>query len=96
MEFYEVVKSRRTIRDFTNQKVDKEIIERIISAGLMAPTNDHLRNWEFLVVTEKEIIEKIIMPVKNLFPDKKEIDSAIKSWQVDTCTTYKVRVWYQG
>ena len=83
MEFYEVVKSRRTIRNFTNKKVDKKIIERILSAGLMAPTNDHLRNWEFVVVTEKELIEKIIIPIKNLFPDKKEVDFAIKSWKVD-------------
>jgi nitroreductase len=29
MEFYDVVKSRRTIRDFSDKKVDKNIIEKI-------------------------------------------------------------------
>jgi nitroreductase len=56
MDFYEVVKNRKTIRDFSDKKVGKEIIERILSAGLMAPTNDHLRNWEFVVITEKGLI----------------------------------------
>ena len=62
MDFYEVVKARKTIREFSDKKVDKEVIERILSAGLMAPTNDHLRNWEFVVITEKEMIKNIIMP----------------------------------
>ena len=44
MDFYTTVERRRTIRDFSNKKVDRKIIERIISAGLMAPSNDHLRS----------------------------------------------------
>lgn len=30
------------------------IIERIIDAGLKAPTNNHLRQWEFVIVNGKE------------------------------------------
>ena len=48
---YYVVKSRMTIRDFS-KKVDKETMERILSVGLMAPTNDHLRNLIFEVFME--------------------------------------------
>ncbi|MDR0306858.1 MAG: nitroreductase family protein [Chitinispirillales bacterium] len=81
MDFYDVVKSRRTIREFCDKKVDKEIIERILSAGLMAPTNDHLRNWEFVVILEKEIIEKIISPLPKTI-SKKELDSVIETWEV--------------
>ena len=33
MDFYDVVKSRRTVRNFSDKKVDKDIIERILSAG---------------------------------------------------------------
>ena len=63
MDFYEAVKNRRTIRDFSDKKIDNKIIERILSAGLMAPTNDHLRNWEFVVISEKEIIEKVLKQI---------------------------------
>ncbi len=43
MEFYEAIEKRRTIRDFEDKSVDMEIIKRILSAGLKAPTNNHLR-----------------------------------------------------
>ena len=86
MEFYDVVKSRRTIRDFSGKKVDKETIERILSAGLMAPTNDHLRNWEFVVLTDKETIEKIINPIKKTTSEEQSVDSMLSSWGLnDSC-----------
>jgi len=91
MEFYDVIKSRRTIRDFSEKKVDKKIIERILSAGLKAPTNDHLRNWEFVIITEKEIIEKIIKPIPKKISEKR-VDYIIDSWKVNASLqkeTYK-------
>ncbi len=54
MDFYEVIERRRTIRDFENKPVDIEIIKKIISAGLKAPTNNHLREWEFVIVNDKK------------------------------------------
>ena len=81
MDFYEVIKTRKTIRDFSEKRVDKEIIERVLSAGLMAPTNDHLRNWEFVVITEKEIIEKILKPIPKTFSEK-EVGSIINPWNM--------------
>ena len=81
MEFYDVVKSRRTIRDFSDEKLDKSIIERILSAGLMAPTNDHLRNWEFVIILEKGIIEKIIKPILKTTSEKR-VDFILNSWKL--------------
>lgn len=54
MDFYEVIERRRTIRDFENKPVDIGIIKKIISAGLKAPTNNHLREWEFVIVNDKK------------------------------------------
>jgi len=86
MNFYDVVKSRRTIRDFSDKKVDKETVERILSAGLTAPTNDHLRSWEFVVLTDREIIEKIITPIKKTTSEEQSVDSMLNSWGLsDTC-----------
>lgn len=49
MEFYEVIKKRKTSREWTDKAVDFEAIKRVIDAGLAAPTNNHLREWEFVV-----------------------------------------------
>ena len=54
MDVYEAIRARRTIRDFEDRQVGMGIIERIIDAGLKAPTNNHLRQWEFVIVNGKE------------------------------------------
>jgi nitroreductase len=59
-DFYEVVNSRRSIRDFENVSIEDEIIEKIISAGMKAPTNDHMRDWHFIVIKDKNTVVKLI------------------------------------
>lgn len=66
MELYEVLEKRRTYRDFSDREVSDEIVKRIIGAAFKAPTNDHLRQLEFIVVRDRENIAKVITPlVKN-------------------------------
>ena len=50
MELYEAINKRRTVRDFLAADVPTETVQRIIDAGLKAPTNDHRRNWEFVLL----------------------------------------------
>lgn len=67
MEFYETLAKRRTYRDFSNQEVSDDILRRIIDAAFKAPTNDHLRQFEFVVVRGKENIARVIAPLaKNI------------------------------
>lgn len=53
MDFYEATRCRRTVHDFQDKPIPLETLERIIDAGLSAPSNDHLRRWEFILVQEK-------------------------------------------
>ena len=67
MDFYEVLEKRRTYRDFSDREVSDEILKRVIGAAFKAPTNDHLRQLEFVVVRGRENIAKIIAPLaKNM------------------------------
>ena len=67
MELYEVLEKRRTYRDFSNREVNDGILNRIISAAFKAPTNDHLRQLEFVVVRGRESIAHVISPLaKNM------------------------------
>ncbi|SCY49740.1 nitroreductase family protein [Butyrivibrio sp. INlla14] len=59
MELFEAINQRKTIRDFENEVISKEILEKIISAGLKAPTNDHMRDWQFVVVTDKDVAVRL-------------------------------------
>ena len=60
MDFYEVIEKRRTIRDFENVVIPTEIIERIIEAGLKAPTNDHMRGWHYVVIQDKNVVMQLL------------------------------------
>ncbi len=60
MEIYEAIEKRRTVREFEDKPVDMEIIKRILSAGLKAPTNNHLREWEFVIVNDKKERSRIL------------------------------------
>lgn len=84
-DFYDVVNSRRTIRDFRNESIDDEVIERIISAGMKAPTNDHMRDWHFIVIKDKDTVVKLINKIPEQVSDE-EINSILEDWNLyDTC-----------
>lgn len=53
MELYEAIEKRRTVREFEDKPIEPEIIKKILSAGLKAPTNNHLREWEFVIINDK-------------------------------------------
>ncbi len=53
MDFYKVIDKRRTVRSFSDRKVPKEIIYKILEAGVKAPTYNHLREWDFLLVKDE-------------------------------------------
>ena len=65
MELYEAMQKRRTIRDFCqDREVSDEQLERILNTAFLAPSNDHLRQIEFVVVRGREEIQKVIAPVE--------------------------------
>ena len=63
MDFYQVLEKRRTIRDFSDKEVTDEVLKKVLSAAFKAPTNDHLRQFELIVVRGQENIARLISPV---------------------------------
>lgn len=84
MDFYQVLEKRRTIRDFSDREVTDEMLEKILSAAFKAPTNDHLRQFEFVVVRGRENIAKVIAPLaKNMEKFKKLVSEVDESGDKD-------------
>ncbi|MDI6716617.1 MAG: nitroreductase family protein [Actinomycetota bacterium] len=50
----DAINSRRTVRSFLSKPVPKEIIEKVINAGIAAPSPLNSQPWHFIVVTGKE------------------------------------------
>lgn len=59
LDILELIKTRRTIRKYKNQKVEREKIERIIDAARWAPSAANLQPIEFIIIDKNEIREKI-------------------------------------
>lgn len=55
MELIDVINRRRTVRDFSEEGVPFEIIEKALEAGLKAPSYNHLKQWDFMLVKEQNI-----------------------------------------
>ena len=64
MEFYEVVEKRRSIRQFEDRKIPRDVIERILIAGLKAPSSNHQRQWELVTLTDKTVIKGLAQIIK--------------------------------
>ena len=47
-----VIFTRRSIRRFLDKPVEQEKIERILKAGMQAPSAHNMQPWEFVVVTK--------------------------------------------
>lgn len=58
-EFYSWMDSRRTVRDFSDKDVPKEVIENIIMTASTAPSGAHKQPWTFCVISNKELKAKI-------------------------------------
>jgi nitroreductase len=55
----ETIFRRRSIRKFTDQPLDKETITLLLQAGMAAPSAVNSQPWEFIVVTEPEVLAKL-------------------------------------
>ncbi len=82
MEFYNVIEKRRTVRDFENEPIPTEIIGRIISAGLKAPTNDHMRDWHYIVIRDKETVLNLLEIIPKGISDD-DMEKLLKEWNLD-------------
>lgn len=54
-EYLEWVDQRRTVRDFSDQPIPKEVIENIIQSASAAPSGAHKQPWTFCVVSDASI-----------------------------------------
>ena len=55
----DVIMTRTSIRSYTGDEVTQEQLETILKAGMAAPTAMNGQPWRFVVVTDKEVIERV-------------------------------------
>ncbi len=56
MDTLEAIRTRRSIRRYTNDPVRKADLETIVDAGRLAATGSNRQPWDFVVVTDRTMI----------------------------------------
>lgn len=59
MDFFEVVKNRKSVREYLDKEIKKDLVEKIIDAGRLAATARNEQPWEFVATSDKGILKKI-------------------------------------
>jgi len=58
MDFYDVVKRRKSVRNYTSQKVPDEVLARITEAARLAPSWANKQCWRYVIVDDPEIMAR--------------------------------------
>ncbi|MCX8063948.1 MAG: nitroreductase family protein [Candidatus Hydrogenedentes bacterium] len=59
MDTIEALRTRRSIRQYIDKEVPKELLETMVDCGRLAATARNEQPWEFIVVTDKILKQKI-------------------------------------
>jgi nitroreductase len=60
MEFFEVIKKRRSIRKYSEKKVPQDVMNKAIDAALLAPNSSNMQTWQFHWVRTEQNKTKLI------------------------------------
>ena len=58
-EVIDILKKRRSVRNYQDKKINKEVLEDIVDCGRLAPTGYNNQPWTFLVITDKNKKDKL-------------------------------------
>lgn len=61
MDALEAIRKRRSIRQYTGEPVPHKHLEQIIDAGRLAATGFNHQPWDFIVITQKDKIDQLII-----------------------------------
>ena len=59
LDFYEVIRTRRSIRSYKPDPIPEEVLTRVLDAARIAPSGSNRQPWKFIVVKDEELKRRI-------------------------------------
>jgi len=59
MDALEAIRRRRSVRQYTGEAIPRADLETIVDAGRLAATGSNRQPWEFIVITDRAMIERL-------------------------------------
>ncbi len=65
MDFYEAIRTRRSVRSFKEDKIPEEVLNRVLEAARVAPSGGNRQPWRFILVKDDTLRQKMISACNN-------------------------------
>lgn len=82
MDVYEAMRARHTIRDFDGARVERSLLEKILEAGIAAPSNDHTKFWDFVLVEGAQQRMTLLAGIKREVGEA-EVADFLEGWALE-------------
>ena len=89
MEAYEAIVTRKCVRSYTGEHVSDELVEKILAAGIRAPSGMANEPWRFSVIRDKEVKGRIAELSK---PTQVLNDADVDLYTLDDVLNYHVDI----
>ncbi|PIZ74768.1 hypothetical protein COY07_00185 [Candidatus Peregrinibacteria bacterium CG_4_10_14_0_2_um_filter_43_11] len=91
MPIEELIASRRSVRDYQTQSVPKALIQKVIDAGIWAPSSMNRQPWRFVVVTQEEARKTLSEEAKQSLLAFLNTHAALEQYGKDALERFKKR-----
>ncbi|MCM8815470.1 MAG: nitroreductase family protein [Candidatus Omnitrophica bacterium] len=54
MDFYQVIKTRRSVRAYKRDEIPQDVLERVLNAARIAPSGSNRQPWKFILIKDRE------------------------------------------
>jgi nitroreductase len=65
VDFYDVVRTRRSVRSFKKNPIPEEVLSRVLEAARVAPSGSNRQPWKFILVRDEALKQKMISACDN-------------------------------
>jgi nitroreductase len=59
MDLLEAIHTRRSIRQFTEQPIPEEVLEKVLKAAMQAPSARNFQPWHFIIIDDRKLLKEI-------------------------------------
>ena len=59
MDMFDMIMHRRSVRQYTDERIAEDTLNKILYAGLAAASSKNRRPWEFVVVRDKDMLNRL-------------------------------------
>lgn len=60
MDFYEAIRTRRSVRSYKKDPIPQDVLNRVMEATRIAPSGSNRQPWKFILVTDESLRQNMV------------------------------------